>query len=684
MSTSVLKRGKNPLTQSRKGFSPKQLKNLAAWYRADILVSPAIDPGTLSGVVARYRADSITGKAPNTIANCTGWFRADMGVTLNGSKVSAWADQSGSGHNLTQAVSANQPTFVSASADFNNQPALSFAADFDWLASASGWSLGANTSIVIIGEDNGGSSGYAGVADNTTWILTAHGGKYSTAGASFVDSTVAVSANTPSVFTMTSDGSSNVTWYINGGVTVGTGNANFAANTSGLVIGALNTLNTSGLVGKIVEVAVFSRALTANEVADIQTYAAIRYKIGVTNTVYAWNDISGSGDANRNASQATAANAPSVVGSDSSYNNNTSISFSGSTCNLQTGVWSVAPPTTGTVIIIGNDSNGSGSAFIDGNTVNSYLIEDGGSGNVTWGLSAYPNATYGKLNTPSVIVATFNGASSALYANTISTNNALLASQNVGSSSVTKITLGNKADNTGVLNGKILECVIINRVLTQAEIVGVNVYASTRYGLSLNLSQWNDQSATGDANQNLVNATYAHQPAFVASNTNYNNQPTVHGTFAGQSYMTTGTWNNVLSPPYTIFVVGNDDGDLTQYHWYFSNNTANLGVLQNGTYNMYDGVSTISTGTPGSSPRVIGALFNGASSKFYFTAKTPITGTMVSRNISALNIMSELSNLGWLTGDEAEIIVYSRALAQSEIVQVLNYLGSRYKITIGA
>lgn len=39
------------------------------------------------------------------------WCRADMGVTLNGSTVSNWADQSGSRKDYTQATATKQPTF---------------------------------------------------------------------------------------------------------------------------------------------------------------------------------------------------------------------------------------------------------------------------------------------------------------------------------------------------------------------------------------------------------------------------------------------------------------------------------------------------------------------------------------------------------------------------------------------
>lgn len=64
----------------------------------------------------------------------TAWYKADSGVTLNGSTVSAWADQSGNGNNLSQATAANQPTFESAG--LNSRASILFDGTNDSLASA--------------------------------------------------------------------------------------------------------------------------------------------------------------------------------------------------------------------------------------------------------------------------------------------------------------------------------------------------------------------------------------------------------------------------------------------------------------------------------------------------------------------------------------------------------------------
>lgn len=61
---------------------------------------------------------------PIPLANLKLWLKADAGVTLNGSNVSLWSDQSGSGNNASQGVAINQPTYVTN--QLNGNPILRF------------------------------------------------------------------------------------------------------------------------------------------------------------------------------------------------------------------------------------------------------------------------------------------------------------------------------------------------------------------------------------------------------------------------------------------------------------------------------------------------------------------------------------------------------------------------------
>lgn len=84
---------------------------------------PAIGNGIYVG---RATGSSVPPTTPLTIlgAELLAWYRADLGITLNGSTVSAWADQSGNGHHLTQGTATNQPLFEAAG--LGGQPSVYF------------------------------------------------------------------------------------------------------------------------------------------------------------------------------------------------------------------------------------------------------------------------------------------------------------------------------------------------------------------------------------------------------------------------------------------------------------------------------------------------------------------------------------------------------------------------------
>lgn len=73
------------------------------------------------------------------------WLRADLGITLNGGDVSAWANQGTAGGSFDQGTPANQPAWTSSDANMNGQASVTFtAANSDRLVStlaASAWNF---------------------------------------------------------------------------------------------------------------------------------------------------------------------------------------------------------------------------------------------------------------------------------------------------------------------------------------------------------------------------------------------------------------------------------------------------------------------------------------------------------------------------------------------------------------
>ena len=69
-----------------------------------------------------------------TSVTCLQSVQADRGVTLNGSTVSAWADQSGNAKDYTQATPGSQPTYNATG--LNGRPTLTFDGVDDTLTSA--------------------------------------------------------------------------------------------------------------------------------------------------------------------------------------------------------------------------------------------------------------------------------------------------------------------------------------------------------------------------------------------------------------------------------------------------------------------------------------------------------------------------------------------------------------------
>lgn len=242
------------------------------------------------------RSQIYGGAAPFTPASLSGlilWLRADMGITLAGAKVSAWADQSGNGNDFTQAVDARRPTFTASDANFNNQAVVTGSAT-TFLASAAPMGGGlAQTTVATVFRDT-----TAGVS-----ILYEAGPTYLTAGGHMMDLTgggncdvyaygvtgangrrAAAATNTRYHKTVIFDHAAVATQVpivYSAGVAESTTNiVNTGTNGNSAAL-TWNLLGRSGggssTIGAVAEHFAYNRALTAAEVLRLYAYTSARY-----------------------------------------------------------------------------------------------------------------------------------------------------------------------------------------------------------------------------------------------------------------------------------------------------------------------------------------------------------------------------------------------------------------------
>lgn len=98
-------------------------------------IGPAIDClVTATNAAGSASADSNNlAFAMTQFTNLRAWYRSDLGITLDGSDVAAWADQSGRGNDLVAASSSVDPVYNATDAQFNNKPSVEGDGVGEWL-----------------------------------------------------------------------------------------------------------------------------------------------------------------------------------------------------------------------------------------------------------------------------------------------------------------------------------------------------------------------------------------------------------------------------------------------------------------------------------------------------------------------------------------------------------------------
>jgi hypothetical protein len=142
-----------------------------------------------------------------------------------------------------------------------------------------------------------------------------------------------------------------------------------------------------------------------------------------------------------------------------------------------------------------------------------------------------------------------------------------------------------------------------------------------------------------------------------------------------------------LSQPLTWFIVTDLDATATQQHLIDGNTNRNtVYVWTDGDFHFYAGSDVDSALAVDTSPHVIVATFNGASSKLWVDGGSGVTGDTSTQGISSLlriGIESGGSS-GPVNGRIGELLGYTQALSTTDIDRAGNYLAAKWGTTWSA
>jgi hypothetical protein len=232
---------------------------------------------------------------PRLIPNLGLWLEADVGITLVGGAVDAWADQSGNGRNFSAPALSNRPAY---SGTLNGLPVLTFDGSTDYLTG------------------NAASLNIAQNVDGLTMIVVA---KYAT---STVQRSFGISTTTSAARCLV--GVSTTQWLIgsrrldgdtgtlvSGGTTnnnyvIQSGVLRYSVATAGVFVNSAsqsdtafqtagNTSNTASMrvvigtgtdlasfmSGDIAEVIVYQRAISVEERNSVERYLSVKWGITI-------------------------------------------------------------------------------------------------------------------------------------------------------------------------------------------------------------------------------------------------------------------------------------------------------------------------------------------------------------------------------------------------------------------
>jgi len=222
---------------------------------------------------------------PTDMDNCELWLDAGRGITLSGSNVTGWADQSGNGNDVAQDGSNGIPDYVSSSAEINGRACVHFTqASSEYLMNASFVLAHPITTFVVFERDSLATNGrYVFALGNTEDPCIAINGDdkdEARAQTPFVAGLIygAAADDAWSVYTALYNGAASKIWTNNSLIDSGDIGAGAAIK---IFLGSYDGNSTADhyFDGSIAEFIIYSRVLSESERSYVERYLMGKYGI---------------------------------------------------------------------------------------------------------------------------------------------------------------------------------------------------------------------------------------------------------------------------------------------------------------------------------------------------------------------------------------------------------------------
>lgn len=210
---------------------------------------------------------------------------ADAGVTVTGSGVSAWLDQSGAAHTASQGTDAKRPPFVAADATLNGRASLTHNGTAQGLlvAAGLGWPAGTSHHVMMV-LNQGSSVAIECLMDTQTgrWLLLNQAPGYLVGASDGTYRTVAANITGPQTVEWRLDDPADLIYCYRNGAALGSA----AWPTSRTIGGAVSyggnyLLNGTYFKGSLACVIGWASLLSAPNVAAVRAAIKSYYGFGV-------------------------------------------------------------------------------------------------------------------------------------------------------------------------------------------------------------------------------------------------------------------------------------------------------------------------------------------------------------------------------------------------------------------